>query len=148
MKTGRGFEIPTDLHYDGSRHLWVRREDADRVIIGMDAFGLDSLGELAYLSLADLGSKVGRGAPAGSFEAAKMTSSLEAPLSGTVVARNEAVLGDPQLVNRDPYGDGWLIAIATTNWDEESTELVSGTAIPSWVEDEERRLEEEDRSDG
>lgn len=140
-----GFEIPEDLYYDRDRHLWVRCESTERVVVGIDALGLDSLGELAYVSLGEVGAEVARGGAIGSFEAAKMTSSLEAPVAGTLIERNDAVLADPLVVNRDPYGEGWLIAIAPRDWEADAAQLVSGDAIAGWVEDELRRRREEDR---
>ena len=126
----RPHEVPRDRHYAGAHHLWVRANDAGpRVRLGIDALGLESLGALAYVSLCELGTSFARGESVGSLEAAKMTSSITAPIGGTVVARNEAVLADPLLVNEDPYGRGWLIEIEPTAWDVEAADLISGEAI-------------------
>ena len=137
-------EVPHDRHYEGAHHLWVRASDAGvRVRLGIDSMGLESLGELAYVSLKEVGTTFARGESVGSLEAAKMTSSITAPIGGTIVARNEAVLADPLLVNRDPYERGWLIEIEPSNWDTDAANLLSGDAIDPWARAEAERLSAE-----
>ncbi|MFQ5504728.1 MAG: glycine cleavage system protein H [Planctomycetota bacterium] len=144
----RGFEVPEDRHYDGAQHLWaLRSETSGRVRIGIDAIGLDSLGELAYVALREPGVRLARGESIGTLEAAKMTSNIVSPVSGTLVSRNEAVLEDPLLVNRAPYEAGWLVEMDPESWLEESERLVSGDAIASWVDAEVARFEREQRTD-
>ena len=112
MSTARRFEVPPDRHYHREHHVWARLERrTGRVRVGIDAIGLESLGDLAYVSLLDVGTQVDRGEPIGSLEAAKMTTGIAAPVGGTVVSRNDAALRDPQLVNGDPYRAGWLVEI-------------------------------------
>ena len=138
------FDVPADRHYDGEHHLWaLREEDTGPVRVGIDALGLAELGHLAFVALDALGTTVRRGEPIGTLEAEKMTARLVAPVSGTLVERNEEVLRDPQLVNRDPHGDGWLIAIDPTSWETEVEELISGDAIGPWVEAETARFRSE-----
>ncbi len=133
--------VPRDRRYDADQHLWARHDaGTGRVRVGVDALGLESLGELAYVALHDLGTTVRRGEPIGSLEAAKMTSTIVAPVSGELVARNDAVLRDPLRVNGDPYGDGWLVEIAATRWEEEAAELLADDAIEPWVAAEVERL--------
>ena len=107
-----GFEFPRELSYEASQHLWVQRDEANRIVVGIDRLGLESLGELAYVSLLPVGSQIERGAPLGTLEAAKMTTDVASPVSGRIVDRNEAALKDPLLVNRDPYGSGWLVRLS------------------------------------
>ena len=142
MDTGRR-EVPGDRHYEAAHHLWVKRGSGTTVQVGIDALGLESLGELAFLGLPEVGAQVSRGEPMGTLEAAKMTSPLVAPVSGTVVARNGAVLRDPTAVNRDCYGDGWLVEVESSSWEQESAVLISGDAIPAWVEAETERYRSE-----
>ena len=141
----RAFEIPRDLHYDGERHVWVRapREPGGTVRVGIDAMGLESLGELAYVTLHAVGTRAVRGVTLGSLEAAKMTSTITAPVTGVLTARNEAVLRDPALANRDPYGAGWLFEMEAENWERDSAELISGDSIEAWATAEAERFAEE-----
>jgi len=140
MPTNGHYSFPAELYYDRSTHLWVRRAPkgcfakGEVVTIGLDALGLESLGDMAYISLQATGLPVRRGEAVGSMEAAKMVGDLIAPVSGTIAARNEAVLRDPGLVNRDPYGKGWLLQLRPSDWARESAELVYGDELAAWVE--------------
>jgi glycine cleavage system H protein len=138
MSTNGHYSFPSDLYYDRATHIWIRH-DAATVTIGLDAFGLESLGDMAYLTLGAAGSPARRGAAIGSLEAAKMVGELIAPVSGTIEARNEAAVRDPGLVNRDPYGAGWLIQLTPSDWERESSELVHGAELTVWVEAETER---------
>ena len=126
------YSFPPDLHYDRSTHIWVRNE-GERVTIGLDALGLESLGDIAYISLQAVGIPVRRGEAIGSLEAAKMVGDLAAPVSGIIAARNEAVLREPGLVNRDPYRAGWLVQITPSDWARDSAGLVYGAQVTAWV---------------
>lgn len=129
------YHLPADRHYDKQHHIWARFDpDTGRVIVGMDTLGLASLGDLAYISLQAVGLPIKRGESIGVLEAAKMTGDLIAPVSGTLVDRNEAVLRDPYLVNTNPYDEGWIVAIEPADWENEATALVSGEALPVWLE--------------
>jgi glycine cleavage system H protein len=128
------YHIPDDRWYDRASHMWARLEPVTgRVLVGIDTLGLAALGDLAYISLQAVGGLVHRGEAIGAFEAAKMTGDVVTPVSGTLVERNEAALRDPLLVNSDPYGQGWLVAVEPTDWEHESAVLIAGEALPSWV---------------
>jgi len=142
------FDTPQDRHYSREHNLWVQRGDGGRARVGVDAFLLHSLGELAYLALFDPGMAVARGHSIGTLEAAKMTTSIAAPVSGIITAINEAALSDPQLINRSPYADGWLIELDPTDWGAESRHLVSGDEIAAWAEESSNRLAKDAESDG
>jgi len=132
--TSTTFHIPDDRYYDSANHLWVRVDSTTgRVVIGIDTLGLQALGDLVYITLKDVGTPVKRGEAVGTFEAAKMTGDLIAPVSGILIGCNEKVLRDPLLVNRDPYDNGWIVSFDPTDWKKESTALISGDAIPAWV---------------
>ena len=136
MNDNKKCPIPNDLYYDGNHHMWARLELRDRVVVGIDALGLQSLGELAYISLHEVGKTVKRGRSVGALEAAKMTGDLIAPVTGILVDRNEEVLSDPTLVNEEPYGRGWLVAIEPSEWEAESVQLIHGEALTNWVSSE------------
>lgn len=134
------YEIPSDRAYDREHHMWVQVDSTSGdVFVGIDTLGLASLGDLAYVTLKDVGTAVKRGESMGTLEAAKMTGDLIAPVSGTIVARNDATVSNPGLVNQSPYADGWMVVIKPSDWENESTQLVSGEGLPAWVEAEVKR---------
>ena len=134
------YEIPADRAYDREHHMWAQFDSASGdVFIGIDTLGLASLGDLAYVTLKEVGKSVQRGESMGTLEAAKMTGDLIAPVSGTIVARNDATVSNPGLVNQSPYVDGWMVVIKPSDWENESMQLVSGDGLPAWVEAEIKR---------
>lgn len=100
---------PDDLRYT-EEHEWARR-DGDLVRVGITHFAQDQLGDVVYVDLPPLGAQVQRGQPFGEVESTKSVADLYAPVSGTLEERNEALEDRPELVNLDPYGEGWMIAI-------------------------------------
>jgi glycine cleavage system H protein len=100
---------PEDLKYT-SEHEWVR-EGSPAVRVGITDFAQDALGDIVYVSLPEVGSAVVAGTSVGELESTKSVSDVYAPVSGTVTARNEALDGTPELVNSDPYGEGWLFEV-------------------------------------
>jgi len=129
------YTMPADRHYDRETHLWAQLDPVGgQVVVGIDALGLAALGDLAYVTLPAVGTTVERGKSMGTLEAAKMTGSLIAPVSGVIVAANERTVQNPSLVNQDMYGNGWLVAIQPAAWQHESERLVSGEDLPAWVD--------------
>ena len=103
-------EIPSDLHYT-AEHEWVRRSGEDTVRVGITDFAQSALGDVVFVQLPEVGSDVTAGESFGEVESTKSVSDLFAPVSGTVAAVNADLEGSPQLVNSDPYGDGWLLDV-------------------------------------
>ncbi|NKE36296.1 glycine cleavage system protein GcvH [Natronococcus sp. JC468] len=103
------FEIPTELRYAES-HEWAD-ERTDAVRVGVSDFAQDELGDIVFVELPAEGAELEAGEEFGVLESIKAVSDLYAPVAGTVVAANEAVVDSPELVNEDPYGDGWLIEL-------------------------------------
>ena len=103
------FEIPDDLRYLDS-HEWAREEDGT-VRIGISDFAQDELGDVVFVELPDDGDELAREEDFGVVESIKAVSDIYAPLAGTVVETNEDLLDEPELVNEDPYGEGWMIAV-------------------------------------
>ncbi len=106
--------IPEDLRYS-SDHEWIRPiddgDDTTSVRIGITDFAQNSLGDIVYVQLPDLGTTVTSGDSLGEVESTKSVSDILSPVAGTVTARNEALDAAPESVNTDPYGDGWMIEI-------------------------------------
>lgn len=102
---------PDELHYT-AEHEWVRVEDADDVVtVGITDYAQEALGDIVYVALPDVGEEVTLGSSVGELESTKSVSDIFAPLSGSVVARNDALDQSPDLVNSDPYGEGWLLRL-------------------------------------
>lgn len=103
--------VPADLRYS-SEHEWARRlDDGSRVRIGITDFAQDSLGDVVYVDLPAVGAAVSANESVGELESTKSVSEMYAPVSGTITAVNEALADSPQLLNEDPYGEGWLCEI-------------------------------------
>ncbi|GAA3686584.1 glycine cleavage system protein GcvH [Nonomuraea antimicrobica] len=103
--------IPDDLSYT-KEHEWVRGvEDSVTVTIGITAFAAESLGDVVFVQLPDVGSNVESGDSVGEVESTKSVSEIYTPVGGEVVEVNQAVVDDPSLANSDPYGDGWMFRV-------------------------------------
>ena len=103
-------EYPEDLRYT-SEHEWVRTGQAGVVRIGITSYAQDALGDVVYVSLPAVGDELAVGDTCGEIESTKSVSDLYSPLAGEVTAVNEALDATPELVNSDPYGEGWIFEI-------------------------------------
>jgi glycine cleavage system H protein len=108
--------IPEYLKYT-SEHEWVK-EEGELIVVGITDYAQEALGELVYIELPSEGDEINKGDTFGAVESTKSVSDLFAPLSGEVVEVNEALLDSPELVNTDPYGDGWMIKVKPFEEDE------------------------------
>ena len=136
--------IPADRFYDREHHMWTKvNATQQQALVGMDVLGLTALGDLAYVTLKEVGTVIQRGESFGTLEAAKMTGDLMAPISGMITARNDETVRNPSLVNQSPYDKGWLVIIKPVNWKNEKAQLVSGDALPAWIESEMKRYREQ-----
>ena len=108
--------IPDDLKYT-AEHEWVRTPGTSEgaVRVGITDFAQEALGDIVYVSLPEVGTTVEAGNPCGELESTKSVSDVYAPLDGSVVAVNEALDQSPELVNSDPYGDGWLFELVPSD---------------------------------
>lgn len=100
---------PADRKYT-EEHEWARA-DGSNVVVGITAYAQDALGDVVYVDLPASGTRVEAGQPFGEVESTKSVSDLYAPVTGTIVERNEDLESRPEVVNSDPYGDGWLVVI-------------------------------------
>jgi glycine cleavage system H protein len=106
-------EFPEDLRYTKD-HEWVRL-DGTRARVGITDFAQDALGDVVYVDLPDVGAAVEADRPLGEVESTKSVSDVFSPVSGTIVERNPLIDDRPELVNEQPYGDGWLVVIETSD---------------------------------
>jgi glycine cleavage system H protein len=122
-------QFPQDLRYT-KEHEWLRIEGGEG-IVGITDFAQDALGDVVFVELPAVGTRLAPGQTFGVVESNKSVSDLFAPVAGQVVGVNEALREQPELVNRDPYGDGWMIRIAV---DAASTaELLDAAAYRAHV---------------
>ena len=108
---------PEDLKYT-AEHEWLKAGEEGPVRVGITDFAQDQLGDIVYVQLPDVGSKVRAGDACGELESTKSVSDLFAPVNGTVTAVNESLADQPDLVNTDPYGEGWLLDIDVEDVEE------------------------------
>jgi glycine cleavage system H protein len=109
--------VPANLSFN-AEHTWLRVEPDGRGRVGVTHYAQKQLKDVVFVELPEPGSAVKFMEPFGVIESAKATNDLYSPASGTVMRVNEALRDDPGLVNRDPYGDGWMIVIALSRPDE------------------------------
>jgi glycine cleavage system H protein len=108
--------IPANLHYTAD-HEWMDTTTGVATV-GITLFAADALGDVVYVKLPDLGSVVSAGMVCGELESTKSLSDLFAPASGEIVEINQAAIDDPALINKDPYGLGWLFKVSVTGADK------------------------------
>ena len=103
-------ELPGDLQYT-SDHEWLRREDDGSVTVGITDHAQQALGDLVYVELPEVDQEVDSGGDMAVVESVKAASDVYAPIAGTVVAVNETLSDDPEVINSDPYGEGWIVRL-------------------------------------
>ncbi len=118
--------IPSELKYVAS-HEWIRVEGDGTVVIGITDHAQDLLGDVVFVELPEVGAEVATGDESGVVESVKAASDIYAPVSGEVVAVNEELEDSPELVNSDPYGDGWFFKLKLSDAEELNT-LLDGEA--------------------
>ena len=114
-------DVPEDLRYTKD-HEWLRAENGDGVI-GITDFAQDALGDVVFVELPAVGAILARGQTFGVVESNKTVSDLFAPVAGRVTAVNQVLRDEPELVNQDPYGSGWMIRLSIVQRDEVATLL-------------------------
>lgn len=107
-------QVPSDLRYAKS-HEWVKTNPDGTVLVGITDYAQSSLGDITYVQLPKVGSKVGAGAAFGVVESVKAASDLYAPVSGTVLEVNQQLESAPETINQSPYADGWIMKLQPSN---------------------------------
>jgi glycine cleavage system H protein len=127
----RFMNIPDDLRYS-KEHEWVRLE-GDRARIGISDFAQDSLGDIVFVQLPDVGLDMVAGASVSEIESTKSVSEIYAPISGEVTAVNDALTNQPELVNSDPYGEGWMFELRVSD-PSDADGLLDAAAYRAFIE--------------
>jgi glycine cleavage system H protein len=124
--------IPEDLYYS-EEHEWVRLDD-DIATVGITDFAQDQLGDIVYVELPAVGDRVEAGAVIGELESTKSVSDIFSPLSGEIMSRNDSLDAGPEVINSDPYGEGWLIKLRPLD-DDPTDGLLEAEAYAALVAD-------------
>lgn len=130
-----GYILPDELYYTKD-HTWARVEDDGTVTVGMDAFGAKAAGNIEFIDLPMEEDEFESGEAFGSLESAKWVGGLLMPVGGTIIAVNEKIEDELNLLSEDPYGEGWIIKIRPTNLKENLKALVHGDGVGPWLKKE------------
>ena len=115
-------DVPEDLKYT-AEHEWVRSTGGSTVRVGVTDYAQAALGDVVFVQLPEVGASVTKGDAIGEVESTKSVSDIYAPVTGTVTARNDALDATPEVINSDPYGDGWLLEIECSDDAEQGSLL-------------------------
>lgn len=123
-------EVPEDRRYT-KEHEWAR-EDEGRVVVGITEYAQDQLGDIVFVGLPEAGTEVTANEPLGEVESTKSVSDVYSPVTGKVLEKNGEVEQRPELINEDPYGDGWLVSIDAAGGTED---LMSADEYRRFIEE-------------
>lgn len=127
-------DFPEDLKYT-REHEWTRVEDEGVLLVGITDYAQESLGEIVYVDLPEEGLQVSQGEAFGVVESTKAVSDLYAPASGMVVEINDTLLDNPEIINEDPYEDGWMIRIELSD-PKETEKFMTAAEYQNYIEEE------------
>lgn len=125
----RGCDFPEDRYYDVPCNVWLKPEVDGTVTLGATSFGVAQAGEFIAFVPKPAGMAIEAGRAVGLLEIAKSLASVRTPLAATVVASNDAAVADPGIINRDPYGAGWLVRLQVAQWPQLAPQLLQGAAV-------------------
>lgn len=126
MGAVRGCSVPDDLAYNVDNNVWARREADGTVTVGLTAYACSLAGEIVAYTPKKVGKDIAQDKSCATVESGKWVGPVKAPVSGTVTAVNDAVSAKPGLINKDPYGEGWVIKLKPADWGAESSKLKTG----------------------
>lgn len=127
MTTANGCDLPEDLYYFVEKHIWLRPE-GEEVVMGLTDVAQHLAGKVIAVTIKKLGRSLSKGQSAATVESSKWVGPVPTPVSGEIIAVNSDVVADPELINRDCYGAGWVVRLRATAWGDDSATLVTGAA--------------------
>jgi glycine cleavage system H protein len=127
MTTANGCDLPDDLYYFVEKHIWLRPE-GEEVVMGLTDVAQHLAGKVIAVTIKKVGRSLNKGQSAATVESSKWVGPVPTPVSGEIIAVNSDLVSDPELINRDCYGAGWVVRMRAGSWAEESAELVTGPA--------------------
>jgi glycine cleavage system H protein len=125
MATVNHCNLPEELYYLVDKHVWARPEDGV-VVVGLTDVAQNLAKSIISVTLKRTGRKLAKGKSLGTVESGKWVGPVPAPVAGEIAEVNEALTADPGLLNRDPYGDGWIAKLAPDDWDTDAADLLTG----------------------
>jgi len=131
MTEVRGCNLPEDLYYLIEKHVWAKPMDDGTLRVGMTAVAAKLAGgNLAGVTVKakNIGQEIAQGKSVATVESSKFVGPVPAPVTGVLLRGNDKLAADPNIVSRDPYGEGWIAEIKPTNWDADKGSLVTGAA--------------------
>jgi glycine cleavage system H protein len=125
MAEVRSCNIPEDLYYLVEKHVWGRREGSE-IVVGLSDVAQHLAKTIISITLKEPGKPIRKGRSIATVESGKWVGPVPSPVSGSIVAVNEALREDPAMLNRDPYGEGWIARVACDDWETDAADLVTG----------------------
>ena len=139
MKVG-DYDLPDELYYH-TEHSWAKVEDG-KVRVGMNDMFQATAGDIVYVDLPFEGDEVTQGEVCGKIQSRKWIGKLVAPVSGEIAEVNSELESDTTLINKDPYGGGWIVVIEPSSLDDDLGKLMKGDAVVPWMESEIKKAKE------
>lgn len=129
MASVRNCNLPDDLFYNVESNVWARKEADGTVTVGMTAYACSLAGEIVAFTPKKAGKPIDANKSVATVESGKWVGPVKTPVSGEIVAINDAAVGKPSSINADPYGNGWMVKMKPSAWDAEVGALVTGGAV-------------------
>lgn len=143
MKIG-DYDFPEDLYYE-KNHFWAKDDRSGNVVFGASDFFQQLAGEIVYIELPMVGTKVEQGKSFSSLESGKWVGKVFAPVSGEIIEVNEELEDSPELINESPYGEGWIGKIKASNLDADLGNLLKpGPELEKFIDEESKKHPKED----
>jgi len=140
MATIEGYNMPDDLYYH-EEDTWVKVEDGN-IRVGMTDFYQKLAGDTTYVDLPFEGDEIAQGDICGKIQSAKWVGKFVSPVSGEIVEVNEKLEDDCSLINKDPFGEGWIMVVKPSNPEEELKKLYHGDTVEPWLKQKIKEIEE------
>jgi glycine cleavage system H protein len=127
-----GHNMPDELYYH-KEHAWAKVDDEGNVVVGMNDMFQKTSGDIVYVDMPMEGDEVSQDETIGKVQSSKWIGKLVSPVAGEIVGLNEEVESDSGLINKDPYGEGWILKITPSNLDDDLKNLMKGDTVVPWL---------------
>jgi glycine cleavage system H protein len=129
MPSVKNCNLPDDLYYSVENNVWVRKEADGTVTLGMTAYACALAGEVVAFTPKKVGKGIDQNKSVATVESGKWVGPVKTPVTGEVIAVNDALAGSSKTINADPYGAGWMVKMKPSAWDAEAASLVTGAQV-------------------